>query len=343
MRTFVSIVLLLTIVGVAQTPPVSTTTRPATNPSDMRPLLDGSLRYLPPDGWKEENKLENGKAVTFVLENGRGRIDLQVQEQDRHFTDPESARKQMAMIIGKGIRDSATKNNREIIMQPKVEPDDRFFLIVHDKIRGSDGGQIDRLQMYRLIGLNMVFVAVNASTDDEAEAKQIHDTAKQLLDGLKLTRGATPVTFGKTKIKITTPVDWKVVKTDQPNGLVATYTDPSDATRQIIVRSRVLPKDARTDETKREGIVTKAVDDDRRQPPLAGLAIPATEETVNDTTVLRRIRTTFTRDDKPMLADTRYLAIGDVLLSVRTVRLESDNAGDKVTDALIASLKPVGP
>src|SRR5439155_19604230 len=100
MRRLVSTILLLTAPMLRGAVPASApTTSAATRPQDMEPLVDGSLRYLPPKGWEVLSKGDDRLSVAFRSPDGLGRIDLTVTPQPR---EPDaSMADQMAMIIGK--------------------------------------------------------------------------------------------------------------------------------------------------------------------------------------------------------------------------------------------------
>jgi hypothetical protein len=321
----------------------------ATRPQDMEPLIDGSLRYLPPAGWKQISKSDDNLRVSFVSPDGFGRIDLTVTPQTRDVEEAQAG--QMAMIIGKNIRESAKAKNRELLLQPRVEKDPRFFLIVHDRMRGApdkntgtaDERINDRMQLYRALGLNLVHVASTAFVTNEQEGDAIHETAKKLLADMRLVRGVAPAVFPKSNLKITPPVDWKTTKVDQANGAVATYTSPESADRQILVRCRVLPKDAREDAAKRDALLDRMVDDERRTIPFSAGVKPGEEQVVGGgEKVLRQLQTTLDRaGGQKLKVTTRYLVVGDVLVSVRSVAEESDESTAKLADALVATIKPI--
>src|SRR3954466_10743979 len=103
----------------ASAPPVippSSPTIPTTSPTtskivrlaEMEPLLDGSIRYLPPpiaDGWKFAGKTDDNLKATYLFDEGKGRIDINVSPQTRDV--PDTYARQMALIIGKAIREDA--------------------------------------------------------------------------------------------------------------------------------------------------------------------------------------------------------------------------------------------
>jgi hypothetical protein len=319
----------------------SASTLPTTRPQDMVPLADGSIRYLPPPGWELLAKTDNHLKVSYRSTDGMTRIDITVTPQEHEL--PDNAAAQMAMIIGKGIREGAKKENQEFIIPPRVEKDPRFLLKIRDRARDKNESVIDRLQIYRAVGLNLVYVAVVTIADSpehcELVAKETDVLGEDLLAGVRLTRGATPVVFGRSQLKITTPIDWKFTKFDQPNGPVVTYTDPKDASHEIIVRARIMPKDARTDPAKRDALITRMIDDERRQPPLSP-SNAGDEQPASDSTSLRRTRVLARRENDKIVVDTRYVTVADILVSVRTVSAEGDEAVGKIADALTASIKP---
>jgi hypothetical protein len=313
----------------------------ATRTAEMEPLLDGSLRFAPPPGWELTGRSDDNTKASYAAPDGAGRISIHVQPQDRMFLDPEKAAAQMAMVIGKTIREDADRANKQMLLPPRVQKDDRFFLKMHDRTAG-DTGTTDRLQLYRVIGLNLVHVAVNALTDSPEKAKEVHALAEDLLVGMQLTRGAKHVVFPRNQLKIRTPVDWKETKTDAPNGLVVTYADPKKPERQLIVRARVLPKDARVPGAKRELMVDKMIDDERRQPPMKDVKTLGAEEIAPaDDKYLRRVSVPVQAVSLKLRVETRYFVVGDVLVSLRIVGGEEDKPLAKIADQLVAETTPI--
>ena len=313
--------------------------------AEMEPLLDGSIRYVPPPasaGWKLVGKSDDNLKAAYTTPDARGRIDITVTPQTRDV--PEGQAQKMALIIGKGIRDDADRAARTSLLQPRVEKDERFFLKIHDRHSGEHGIN-DRLQLYRVIGLNIVHVAVVALKDTPEEARPIHAAAEELLDGMRLTRGQTPVVYPRNKLKIKPPVDWKEEKSDIANGLVVTYTDPKQPARQMIVRARVIPTVARKDPAKRDALVDKMVDEERRTPPFSNTTKPAGDEQVISggapREYVRHVRSdAVIEGGGKVRVQTRYFVVNDVLVSLRSVSSADDEAMLKIADAVAVDVKP---
>lgn len=338
---FLSILFIFVLVGA--TGALDAAPEPATRTSDMLPLVDGSIRYFPPAGWKQVGKSDKLHA-SYATEDHRGIVSIAVTVEDREV--PKDAAERMALIIGKAVRESAKKEGRQILYGPRVEKDPRFFLVIHDRITLSDPSKVsDRMQLYRVMGLNLVNVVVTAFVDRDAppdQANSILSAGEAMLDGMRLTRGATPVVFGRTRVRLTTPIDWKLIKQDQPNGLTVTYVDPKNESRRIIVRSRVLPLAARTDSAKREVILNRMIEHGWTQPPLTHKPAGGGQPGTGKGNYLRQIRTTAGQGQTKLAVETRYMVVGDVILSIRTVSTEGDQAIGKVADDLAASAQAVG-
>jgi hypothetical protein len=351
-RMMVPMILLATATAPAAAPATepAAASEPTTRLTDLEPLADGSLRYQPPAGWEVSGKTPDRLKVSFASADGLGRIDMMVTPQNSLPDDSQAAK--MAMIIGKAIRENAKKEKSDLIIPPRVEKDPRYFLKMRDRSRnGEDSKTFDRLQMYRLVGLNMVYVSARASADSpehcEQVARDVDAVAETLLGGIQLlAHGARPVVFPHTELRITTPVDWTMTKGDEPNGLVVSYSDPKDGNRQIIVRARILPKDARgeANTAKRDALLERMIDAERRLPPfkLSGASPDEHPATVGGKAPpLRALAAKATRGEVTLDVVTRYFVVADLLVSVRSVAPEGDTTIGPLTDMLAASVKPV--
>ena len=340
MRTLVLLLILATPPALAAAPPASS---PATTRlADMESLLDGSIRYVMPPKWELISKTPDGKSASW-RSGESGALIITVTPQDQQLQD--SAKDQIAMIIGKGIRESAKKENHDLVLQPRVEKDDRFFLKVRDAQRIADDKIVDRIQIYRLMGLNLVHIAATAWVESPEQSRPIHEEAERLLDSMVLSRGLKRSVYPHAQLRLIVPLDWKEQKPDNANGLVATLTDPKDASKQLIVRARVIPKDARTDTTKRDALLGRMIDEERKLPPLT-LADAKNEQpgagSGGGVTYLRQIRTPAQKNGQAIRVETRYFVVGDVLVSVRSLAPESDaDALASIADKFAADIKPI--
>jgi hypothetical protein len=308
-------------------------TAPTTRTADMEPLLEGVIRYQPPAGWELVRKSDTNLQANYKTADGIGRIEINVSPQTRDV--PPTFAQQMAKIIGKGVREDADRNSNTILMQPRVEKDERFLLRMHDRTAGAEG-TCDRVQLYRVMGLNIVHVAASAQTDSPEQAKAIHAVGESLLETMRLSRGPKRIVFPRSQLKIISPVDWTEKKSDQANGLVVTYHDPKDLLRQLIVRSRVLPTDARENGPRRDAILDRMIDEERRQPPFA--TPPKEEQTLDAGKNLRQIRTVLARPEFNLRVETRYFVVGESLVSVRSVAREDDEAIGQVASTLVKGI-----
>ncbi len=319
----------------------ATTTAPTSAPFANEPIGHGVVRFAPPPDWDLAKRADNDMSVSYKSPDGSGVLSIAVTPQQDAITDSPKAN--MAKAIIKGITESLTKDGTELLIKPRVEQDDRFYLKVHDRSK-KDGKVADRIQMYRAVGLNLVLVSVVAFTDDESKAKEVHAIGETVLLSARTSRTPKPTIFGKTRVQITAPLDWKEEKHDKPNGLTAIYHDPSDTEQSIVVKSRILPRDAKDDAAKRDAIITQMLDADRSgEPPVKGAKRTEEPDAPADPKTLKTSRAVYKTESNEYQADTRFIAVGDVILSITTIsRPGNADALKKTTDLLVETVKAVG-
>src|SRR4051812_44959709 len=149
---------------------------PASAPgaAETESLLDGAITFTPPpadDGWTLAGKTHDGKTIAYAI-GKHAAMAVNVTPQDTALDD--SAANKLGPFIIKRTRDEVAKSGAESIEQPKNEKDARFFLHIHDRFK-KDDQTADRLQVYRVIGKNLVTVATTVRTDDPDESKKMHE------------------------------------------------------------------------------------------------------------------------------------------------------------------------
>jgi hypothetical protein len=163
-------------------------TRPAaTAPARVRDgLINGSVRFLIPADWEIVSRADNGMSVVYHTSDNVGTISILITQQQEAIPQHDiRVRAQMQKAI-LGWDNEDLKNRKvEVIDAPKIEPDDRFMLRVHERFKDSDH-LLDVVHIYRGVGLNLVGVTVAASTQDWGEAKKVHDAAALLLMSVNL-------------------------------------------------------------------------------------------------------------------------------------------------------------
>ncbi len=333
------LVMMPAMLAVAATPPASVpATPPTSRPSEMEPLADGTVRYTPPENWNLIVKRPDGLGATYQSRDQTSTIVITIIPQDRAVAD--SSRDAMARIIDKGIREAAAKEHRALLIAPRVEQDDRFFLKMHDAVQ-IEGGVAERIQMYRVIGLNLVHVAASAAGEQLDDARDVFDKAERLMAGMRVSRGAKRVLYPRAQLRAIVPLDWTDRKIDQANGPVATYADPKEPSRQLLLGARIIPKAAREDKAKLDALVVLMIDQERALP--ARLTANGEDQNVPGATYLRQTHATALSDkDGAMLVDTRYIVVGDVLASVRSIAKASDAVTmNSIAEKFAGNLRPV--
>lgn len=313
-----------------------------TRTSDMEPLCDGTVRYTPPAGWTLVEKNPNDLVATYKLDDPASVITITVIPQDRAVA--ESSKDGMAKVIAKAIREASAREKHPMLDVPRQVDDPRFFLKMHDSIK-VEGKIVDRIQLYRVIGLNLVHVACSATVDAVEQSRPAFEAAENLMAGMKLSRGSVRALYPKAQLRAIVPTDWTEKRFDQPNGAVATYADPKNPIRQLLLNARIIPKAALKDRDKSIVFLENMMDKELAFPPsLRGMKVEESEVPLEEKKKLvRHTRMKLTGGEgEPMRVETRYLVVGDVLASVRSITREPDaDAMNVIAERLAASLKPV--
>lgn len=157
-------------------------------PKDSSPaasLLGGRLTFTPPpdDGWARATNVNADDAAAYAARDEKGAIAIQVLPADAEMTP------QMGGAVIRSLRDAHKKADQKILFGPKVEPDKRFMLKVHEKYQVGDK-TADELHLYRHVGPRVVMVTVNAWVTDDAAAKPVHQAGEDILASAKWANGA---------------------------------------------------------------------------------------------------------------------------------------------------------
>jgi hypothetical protein len=95
-----------------------------------------------------------------------------------------------------------------MLLEPTVESDDRFALLIHERYEVKDGKVADQVHVYRYVGQRLAMATINAVCDDQADAEAYHKVGQDVLlsingpgvktkPGKSATRGATTRPAGK--------------------------------------------------------------------------------------------------------------------------------------------------
>jgi hypothetical protein len=324
-------------------------------------LANGTIRFAAPEGWQSVQS-DNGLTVSYMAPDHAGIITVLYAPQEIRPT--EDFKQSMGLKIGKAIREQMKKDGREMLLPPKIEPDDRFYLKIHDRSR-SGAKTADRMQLFRIVGLNLVTCAVTAWTDDEQQAKETQRLGEDLLLGARLTKAeaagadskkpgdagkaATPTkpgkpsTFAKAKIRVTPPAQWTEEKTDAADGLVATYHDPESESNLMIITVHPLPKETKKDPKARAIVIDDIVNAEKPTLNIEGGKQVGEPDVTEGSGFLRKITTKFETKDQKFQVDSRLVLVGDAVVCVTSLATaEKAEAVRQVGDQVARDLKPIG-
>ncbi|MBA2706746.1 MAG: hypothetical protein H0U59_02935 [Gemmatimonadaceae bacterium] len=344
--TIMGFVLFIPSMGRAAVAPASAPapapTPASSQPARLEPLVGGALRYeAPPEPWKVYGE-HSDRIVRYVRDEGRAYLEVAVDDLAAQMN--ETQKQSYGFRLGKAIKEQVKTENSELLYGPKVQKNERFWLTLRDTRKLPTGEVVDRVQVFRAFGIYLARVAATTVSKEREDplTKEVHALGEDLLDRMKVMRGVRPTYFPRSQVKIVPPVDWKETKVDQANGVIATYGDPRKAISKIIVRSRVIPRDARTPGPKQETFLAKAIDDQRLTEPFSTASTSRDETQESDPRTLKRIKATGEVQGKPAAVDTRYFIVSDVLVSVRAVSAPADAASlAEIAAKLMESVTPL--
>ncbi|MDQ3440618.1 MAG: hypothetical protein M3478_09755 [Planctomycetota bacterium] len=301
-------------------------------------MLDqGRVRITPPAGWMLVERKGDGLSLRYELGDGQGTISIIVTPQEAALTDETVAT--IAKVAVKELRDAARNEGAQLLIPPRTEPDGRFLLKVRARTRGADGKAVDQLQMCRALQLELVHVAVVANVETEAESAKIFAIAEELLDKAKLGTGPKPTSFRKTRVRMTIPPDWVEDRKDDPNGIVATYTNPAFPGARLVVRSRIIPKGAKRNTQVQDNTLDQLVDDYRNAPLPDWATERRAERKVEHPRFKRYVQHSLTWNDEPWGLDFRGLIAGDVAIGVEALVPPRDDTVTRWANAMALSIR----
>jgi hypothetical protein len=146
------------------------------------PLGDGKITFTPPpaDSWDRSPQASKNVAA-FTTKARDGVMAVEVLPSDMVIDQ------NTADAIQRQLRQSRQKAKAKMILQPTVEPDDRFALRIHERYEAVDkngvgtGKIADQLHLYRYVGQALLMGTVNTLSDDPEVVKTTQATGEDAL------------------------------------------------------------------------------------------------------------------------------------------------------------------
>ena len=139
-------------------------------------LLGGKLTYAPPpeENWERAEQPSGETVAAFRTKDHEAAMVMQALPQDAQMTP------QMGPALVRQLRENHRKADQKLLIGPKIEPDKRFGLRIHE--RYQNGEKIsDELHLYRDLGPRIVMVTANAIVKDDTDPKAVQKDAEEVL------------------------------------------------------------------------------------------------------------------------------------------------------------------
>lgn len=170
----------------ASKPAGAPATKPAAPARVRDGLINGSVRFLVPADWELSARAPNGMSVTYVFPEEKGGLVMLASQQAEGIPlNDARVKQQLAKFVLEHDSEDLKNRKMEIVDAPKLEPDARFLIKVHERFKDGDT-IVDAVHLYRGVGVNLVSVTVSVNTDDKEEAKRYHDAGALMLQSVNL-------------------------------------------------------------------------------------------------------------------------------------------------------------
>ncbi len=318
---------------------------------------DDTLSFTVPPGWRVSHINETTNAITLAMEEPHaegGVLTISTAPQTASLTQNPDTKAQLGKAIVDMMTNSLVTQGIESIDPPKVKHDTGFFLRIED-IYKSDGKVVNRLNIYRVLGIHLLNASVTSFSDDKAETARLFKLAEMTLARVrpnKLPRvsgvptGQKPGLFRLAKVKLTTTKGWLETRTDRIDGTISTFRQQVGGS---FVTVRVEPMEAQAQD--RDVVLERVAKEE-----LAGVTQSVTD-TADTGAKIEEGEVTITRDANGLslrltqktvrtgltfLAETRARVLGTQVLAVTSLATEL-RAIDEVTawaDELFTTAEP---
>ena len=161
----------------------------APDPSPVKLLANGTIRFTAPDGWDEIAASATDVRAAYVLHDHASALSVEILPADATI-GPESFG-----AIMRSLRQTRLQRKEEFIEKPTADKDDRFLLRIHEKyhtiVKVDDKPTAKiaiQLHLYRQVGARIMMVNVWSAADADDELKQAQSAGEDI---------ALSATFGK--------------------------------------------------------------------------------------------------------------------------------------------------
>ena len=176
--------LILPLLAVAAAPPATRPAAPRTD--DLVSLGKDAVRFHAPPSpkWVFHAQADaSTDKVRFVDEDDRAVCEVQIVPMELS-ADTDG---QYAASIVKALKERHQKAGDVMAMQPTVEHDKRFDIVVHERLTKA-GQTVDQVHVYKSVGPKVVELTALTTAADPADAKAALEAAKAALASAKYNR-----------------------------------------------------------------------------------------------------------------------------------------------------------
>lgn len=135
-----------------------------------------------PDGWTPTPAKDNKNGMLYRAPDKSSVIFVQVKPKG---AAPPEMRAEYAKSVVQMLKQDFAKSKTEVIEPPASQPDPRFFLKVHERIRGKADKIADQTHYYLMPGKDMIELTVITTAEATDQIAMTQRLAEELLLSFK--------------------------------------------------------------------------------------------------------------------------------------------------------------
>jgi len=141
----------------------------------------------PAPEWSAVNPDPAAESITFLNAGHDGAIQLVLLAKDADV-GPGVAMN-VAVAIVKQLKQQHAEQKTVMVMDPKIEKDKRFAIVIHEKYKVGDA-VADQLHIYKSVGPRVLMLTVNTTAADPDKVASVQKDAEEMLAAAKFNRKA---------------------------------------------------------------------------------------------------------------------------------------------------------
>ena len=168
-------------------PDITATSKPAAGPDTSIARDQYHFPAPPEEQWSAVKPDPAADSITYINKAHDGAIQLVLLAKDASVDS--NVAMNVAIAVVKQLKQQHAEQKTQMVMDPKIEKDKRFAIVIHEKYKVGDK-VADQLHIYKAVGPRVLMLTVNSTSDDPDNVAMTQKVAQDLLAAAKFNRKA---------------------------------------------------------------------------------------------------------------------------------------------------------